>query len=125
MPRFFPLVSTLATLPRSPPRHCSSFIKPLLTPRHLFSTSSHRPVNHHYTKSSTHSDQHQYDPGYRYYEQVTENTVLSSFPRPNLNTTLHYTLFSASSPLDSTISNPTKKKCIHCRGPHLSENCPC
>ncbi|CAO3593990.1 unnamed protein product [Absidia cylindrospora] len=126
MPRFFPIVSSLVR-----PQPCQqaigrSCLKPLLAvSRQCFSSSSQSRV-HHYTrtnKSTNNANDYHYDQRYQYYEQVTESTVLSSFPRPNLNPTLHYTLFTTS--YDSSSNTSASKKCKHCHGPHLSENCPC
>ncbi|ORZ23998.1 hypothetical protein BCR42DRAFT_365072 [Absidia repens] len=126
MPRFYPIVSSLVR-----PQPCQqaigrSCLRPLFAAHRYFSTSSQHRV-HHYTrtnKSTNSTNDYQYDQRYQYYEQVTENTVLSSFPRPNLNPTLHYTLFTTSCDTSSN-SNASKKKCKHCHGPHMTENCPC
>ncbi|KAI9267422.1 hypothetical protein BY458DRAFT_511730 [Sporodiniella umbellata] len=52
-------------------------------------------------------------------EVVTENSVLNSFPRPNLMPTLHPSLF------DSSHTKKASSKCSNCSGPHSTDFCPC
>ncbi|CAO3617122.1 unnamed protein product [Cunninghamella blakesleeana] len=90
-----------------------------------FSTSKQQKVHQQYTQSSSSSfgRDHQYN----YYENVvTENTILSAFPRPNLTPTLHHTLFYDNA-LNNNNTNQQKNKikCKNCQGPHKSEHCPC
>lgn len=57
---------------------------------------------------------------------ITEQTILNSFPRPNLSPTLHFTvLLSAHGGSSSSQKQKTKKKCDNCAGPHSTEFCPC
>jgi hypothetical protein len=49
-------------------------------------------------------------------QTITEKSILSSFPRPNLMPTLHSSLFG---------SNNNNTKCTNCSGPHSTEFCPC
>ncbi|GAN11337.1 hypothetical protein MAM1_0552d10896 [Mucor ambiguus] len=54
---------------------------------------------------------------------VTESAVLNSFPRPNLQPTLH----SSPSMFDLQVLkalNPIQT-CFNCNGPHSTEFCPC
>ncbi|CAO3626656.1 unnamed protein product [Cunninghamella echinulata] len=91
-----------------------------------FSTTRQQKVHQQdYTQSRSNFGQNQY----HYYENVvTENTILSAFPRPNLTPTLHHTLFSNPS-LNANGNNQqqqkNKIKCKHCNGPHSSNICPC
>ncbi|KAI8093211.1 uncharacterized protein BX664DRAFT_329176 [Halteromyces radiatus] len=127
MPRLFPFTRSLLAVPTSHHVLERAFLPSISiitkAPRHFFSTSNQQRV-HHYTKTKTHDQDNYY-----YYEQVTESTVLGSFPRPNLNPTLHYTLFTTASvePPSANDKNKKKKakKCVYCLGPHTSENCPC
>ena len=48
-------------------------------------------------------------------EIITENSILNSFPRPNLMPTLHPSLF----------ANKSTVKCTNCSGPHSTDFCPC
>lgn len=58
---------------------------------------------------------------------ITEQTILNSFPRPNLSPTLHFTvLLSAHEGSSSSQKKKEKnKKCDNCAGPHSTEFCPC
>ena len=57
-------------------------------------------------------------------EVVTENSVLSDFPRPNLMPTLHLSLFGYQSPTGDT-RRTTLTTCSNCTGPHSTDFCPC
>lgn len=59
-------------------------------------------------------------------ELITENSVLSNFPRPNLMPTLHFSLFGYQSPTDeeNTIRR-SASSCSNCFGPHSTDFCPC
>ncbi|CAO3678542.1 unnamed protein product [Rhizopus stolonifer] len=52
-------------------------------------------------------------------EVITENSILNSFPRPNLMPTLHPSLF------ESNYTRKASSKCTNCSGPHSTEFCPC
>ncbi|KAI8981074.1 hypothetical protein BDB01DRAFT_795321 [Pilobolus umbonatus] len=51
---------------------------------------------------------------------VTETAILNSFPRPNLQPTLHSVINSHKLQGLSTI-----QVCTNCSGPHSTEFCPC
>lgn len=44
--------------------------------------------------------------------EITESSILSSFPRPNLQPTLN-------------LKNIKTTTCFNCEGPHSTEFCPC
>ncbi|CEP19946.1 hypothetical protein [Parasitella parasitica] len=54
---------------------------------------------------------------------VTENSILSTFPRPNLQPTLHLSTSMFNLQLLKTL-NPIQT-CFNCNGPHSTEFCPC
>ncbi|KAI8339992.1 hypothetical protein BC941DRAFT_335515, partial [Chlamydoabsidia padenii] len=58
---------------------------------------------------------------------ITESNVMTTFPRPNLNPTLHYTLFGLSnSPPDQDYQRKQQQaRCSNCSGPHTTTFCPC
>ncbi|CAO3590601.1 unnamed protein product [Absidia cylindrospora] len=59
---------------------------------------------------------------------ITESNIMTSFPRPNLNPTLQYTLFGLSnSPPDQDYPqrNRQQARCSNCSGPHSTSFCPC
>lgn len=59
-------------------------------------------------------------------EVVTENSVLSNFPRPNLMPTLHFSLFGYQSPTEGGNNRrATSTTCNNCTGPHSTDFCPC
>ncbi|KAI8080247.1 uncharacterized protein B0P05DRAFT_469319 [Gilbertella persicaria] len=55
-------------------------------------------------------------------ETVTESSIMSNFPRPNLMPTLHFSLFGYQSPTEND-RRPTS--CHNCSGPHSTDFCPC
>jgi hypothetical protein len=60
-------------------------------------------------------------------EVITENSILSNFPRPNLMPTLHFSLFGYQSPTESGTNTrkTTLTTCNNCTGPHSTDFCPC
>jgi hypothetical protein len=52
---------------------------------------------------------------------ITERALLRSFPRPNLQPTLHSSSISLQL---LKVTNPTST-CFNCQGPHSTEFCPC
>lgn len=59
-------------------------------------------------------------------EVVTENSILSNFPRPNLMPTLHFSLFGYQSPTEGGNSRKASSTtCSNCTGPHSTDFCPC
>lgn len=60
-------------------------------------------------------------------EVVTESSILSNFPRPNLMPTLHFSLFGYQSPTESGTNTrkTTLTTCNNCTGPHSTDFCPC
>ncbi|KAI7896961.1 uncharacterized protein EV154DRAFT_490007 [Mucor mucedo] len=59
-------------------------------------------------------------------EVVTENSILSNFPRPNLMPTLNFSLFGYPSPTDDgTGRRSGTTTCNNCTGPHSTDFCPC
>ncbi|KAI8088885.1 uncharacterized protein BX664DRAFT_331659 [Halteromyces radiatus] len=60
-------------------------------------------------------------------EPITESSILNNFPRPNLNPTLHYTLFGlTNSPPDQDYPRSQQTtQCSNCSGPHSTIFCPC
>ncbi|KAI8884178.1 hypothetical protein K501DRAFT_182859 [Backusella circina FSU 941] len=54
-------------------------------------------------------------------EVITEHSILNSFPRPNLKTTLHSSALSLQM---LKMTNPIQT-CTNCSGPHSTEFCPC
>ncbi|KAI7906738.1 uncharacterized protein BX663DRAFT_497474 [Cokeromyces recurvatus] len=52
---------------------------------------------------------------------VTEKSVLDSFPRPNLQPTLHMNMYNLQV---LKALNPIQT-CFNCNGPHSTEFCPC
>ncbi|ORY99181.1 hypothetical protein BCR43DRAFT_488865 [Syncephalastrum racemosum] len=58
-------------------------------------------------------------------ETVTEGNILSAFPRPNLNPTLHFSLFGLQNSPPQQDSRSTAAQCSNCAGPHSTDFCPC
>ncbi|KAG2235546.1 hypothetical protein INT48_003109 [Thamnidium elegans] len=59
-------------------------------------------------------------------EVVTENSILSNFPRPNLMPTLNFSLFGHQSPTEGGNNRRTNTTtCNNCTGPHSTDFCPC
>lgn len=59
-------------------------------------------------------------------EVVTENSILSNFPRPNLMPTLHFSLFGGyQSPTEDDQTRRSASQCNNCSGPHSTDFCPC
>jgi hypothetical protein len=59
-------------------------------------------------------------------ELITENSILSNFPRPNLMPTLHFSLFGYQSPTDGdSNTRRSASSCNNCSGPHSTDFCPC
>lgn len=56
---------------------------------------------------------------------VTESSILSAFPRPNLMPTLHFSLFGLQNSPPSQDKEGRKTKCSNCAGPHSTDFCPC
>ncbi|KAI8646792.1 hypothetical protein BD408DRAFT_409737 [Parasitella parasitica] len=54
---------------------------------------------------------------------VTESAVLNTFPRPNLQPTLHSSISMFNLQLLKML-NPIQT-CLNCNGPHSTEFCPC
>jgi hypothetical protein len=58
-------------------------------------------------------------------EVVTESSILSNYPRPNLMPTLHFSLFGSPASDNVDGQRNSAKKCINCSGPHSTDFCPC
>jgi hypothetical protein len=119
----FPFFSLFSS--QSKPDRIRKSIGPIsnVIKRQPFTTSSHQLTQHPHVNKATsdyfkfkqdRSSHHQEDP-----EVITESSILSNFPRPNLMPTLHFSLFGSSSPPSES------KKCTNCSGPHSTDFCPC
>ncbi|KAI8876967.1 hypothetical protein K501DRAFT_326796 [Backusella circina FSU 941] len=58
-------------------------------------------------------------------EVITESSILSNYPRPNLMPTLHFSLFGSPASDNMDGQRNSAKKCSNCSGPHSTDFCPC
>ncbi|KAI9310438.1 hypothetical protein BX666DRAFT_2032822 [Dichotomocladium elegans] len=57
---------------------------------------------------------------------ITEQSILSAFPRPNLSPTLHFSIFGGYfDNTSATKKDDQQKICGNCAGPHSTDFCPC
>ncbi|KAG0171891.1 hypothetical protein DFQ28_003800 [Apophysomyces sp. BC1034] len=113
----FPIFGSIFSSTSKPDRIRKSIgpISTVLKRQQPFSTSAARP--HPQVKSAD----YQAGPNP---DVVTESSILSNFPRPNLMPTLHFSLFGLSSSPPAE-DNFRMKKCSNCAGPHSTDFCPC
>ncbi|CEP10724.1 hypothetical protein [Parasitella parasitica] len=122
-----PFLSIFST--QSKPDRIRKSIGPISTvlKRQPFSSTSQRALpkssNYYQYKDTGASNTNNCNKGP---EVVTENSILSNFPRPNLMPTLHFSLFGGyQSPTEGDKSRRAASQCNNCSGPHSTDFCPC
>ncbi|KAI8391191.1 uncharacterized protein BYT42DRAFT_555987 [Radiomyces spectabilis] len=120
-----PLFGSLFSSTSKPDRIRKSIapISTVLKRQQPFSTSSIRAYPHPHPQVKG-ADAYHHHTGSSHTEPITESSIMSNFPRPNLMPTLHFSLFGLQSPPNSDDTFKTKK-CSNCAGPHSTDFCPC
>ncbi|KAJ8653363.1 hypothetical protein O0I10_011014 [Lichtheimia ornata] len=99
--------------------------KPQINQATAFSTSARAQARYYEGASSPGSTSSESSSSSSHGPTITEQSILSAFPRPNLSPTLHFSIFSGNFDSNNSPRKDDKNRCGNCAGPHSTDFCPC